>query len=167
MQLWKIWLLTELTDSIQNLIFHEATLATSLLTSSYCSLLSCVSKMILWTLRFEELQGSLGTIVWETKLKVELGCPFLLSLFIFCLGRGGQLCFGLVPLSILQKQHEQWAAHFLLQDLLVFFVVIATRDEGGEEDVDEAWVTKVLEWETAQLLEKGWGVAGLDKDLVV
>jgi len=44
-------------------------------------------------------------------------------------------------------------------------VVVAARDQRGEEDVGETRVGEVLERQGTQLLQDGWRLAGLDDNL--
>lgn len=53
----------------------------------------------------------------------------------------------------LNERSQQHAAHLLLQDHLVLVVVVARRDEGGEQHSDEAWVAEVLEGQLTQFLQ--------------
>ena len=53
----------------------------------------------------------------------------------------------------LNERGQQHAAHLLLQDDLVLGVVVAGRDEGGEEHPDEARVAEVLEGQLTQFLQ--------------
>lgn len=53
----------------------------------------------------------------------------------------------------LNECSQQHAAHLLLQDDLVLRVVVAGRDEGGEEHSDEARVAEILEGQLTQFLQ--------------
>lgn len=53
----------------------------------------------------------------------------------------------------LNERGQQHTAHLLLQDDLVLGVVVAGRDEGGEEHSDEARVAEVLEGQLTQFLQ--------------
>lgn len=53
----------------------------------------------------------------------------------------------------LNERSQQHTAHLLLQDDLVLGVVVAGRDEGGEEHSDEARVAEVLERQLTQFLQ--------------
>ena len=53
----------------------------------------------------------------------------------------------------LDEGGQQHTAHLLLQHDLVLGVVVAGRDERGEEHLDEPRVAEVLEGELTQLLQ--------------
>lgn len=53
----------------------------------------------------------------------------------------------------LNECSQQHTAHLLLQDHLVLVIVVAGRDEGGEQHSDEARVAEVLEGQLTQFLQ--------------
>lgn len=58
-----------------------------------------------------------------------------------------------VTVMYLNERSQQYTAHLLLQDDLVLRVVVAGRDEGGEEHSDEARVAEILEGQLTQFLQ--------------
>lgn len=67
---------------------------------------------------------------------------------------GGLFLYGTRrPCSYLNECGQQDAAHLLLQDGLVLGVVVAGRDQGGEEHSDEARLAEVLEGQLTQFLQ--------------
>lgn len=63
------------------------------------------------------------------------------------------LSFTVQSYTYLNECSQQHTAHLLLQDDLVLRVVVAGRDEGGEEHSDEARVAEVLEGQLTQFLQ--------------
>lgn len=59
----------------------------------------------------------------------------------------------LSPDAYLDEGRQQHAAHLLLQDHLVVVVVVAGRDEGGEQHSDQVGVAEVLEGQLTELLQ--------------
>lgn len=57
------------------------------------------------------------------------------------------------PASYLYEGGQQHAAHLLLQDDLVLGVVVAGRDQRGEEHPNQAGLAEVLEGQLAELLQ--------------
>ena len=69
-----------------------------------------------------------------------------MSCFTFCL-----TCF----CTHLNEVGQQRATELLFEDFPVQLVVIATRNEGREEDIRETRIAEVLERQRTQLLEDG------------
>lgn len=63
------------------------------------------------------------------------------------------LYYNLSPDAYLDEGRQQHAAHLLLQDHLVVVVVVAGRDEGGEQHSDQVWVAEVLEGQLTEFLQ--------------
>lgn len=57
------------------------------------------------------------------------------------------------PDAYLDEGGQQHAAHLLLQDHLVVVVVVAGRDEGGEQHSDQVRVAEVLEGQLTEFLQ--------------
>lgn len=57
------------------------------------------------------------------------------------------------PDTYLDEGCQQHAAHLLLQDHLVVVVVVAGRDEGGEQHSDQVGVAEVLEGQLTEFLQ--------------
>lgn len=65
----------------------------------------------------------------------------------------------------LNECSQEHTAHLLLEDHLVLRVVVAGRDEGGEQHSDEMWVAEVLEGQLTQFLQHGGLAARLQYHL--
>lgn len=63
------------------------------------------------------------------------------------------LYHSLSPDGYLDEGRQQHAAHFLLQDDLVVLVVVAGRDERGEQHSDQLRVAEVLEGQLTEFLQ--------------
>ena len=80
------------------------------------------------------------------RLRVRSNCTLALSVWA-C------MCVAALSQAYLYESGQQHTAHLLLQDDLVLGVVVAGRDEGREENFDEARVAEVLKGQLTQFLQ--------------